>query len=464
MGSRSSSDVAGAAGDQHAALGLTNQESVPEHTKHPEARWFPKAGLGFFITWGVGSVHGKLDLSWGMMAGTPYDASEQGRNKVTPREYWRLADRFQPDRYDPDKWISAAAKAGFQYAVLTVMHHEGYTLWPTGHGDFGTHTHMGGRDLIRPYVEACRKYGLKVGLYYSPPDWYFDREYMSFHYRSDDQQRFPGRDHFGGDHQPVELPLEPETHAVRRRALFHKRVEELLTRYGRIDVLWFDGGVFDNEIRDRARELQPWLVINNRSCEGDFGHTECYLPETRFEGWFETCHCWQASDILLPDGKGTVDVWGYRDQEQFKSTAWMLETLVKLRAWGGNLLINVGPRPNGELPDVVYDRLKETQRWMEANRESVIGTEAGCWPERCNVPVTVSEDRRTYYLHLLPGFRETVVLEDVPEPRAAWLVGDAKSAAVSHEGGRLSIDLPMSRRTELVDVIAVQWDQPREPF
>jgi alpha-L-fucosidase len=157
--------------------------------------------------------------------------------------------------------------------------------------------------------------------------------------------------------------------------MFHGRVEELLTRYGRIDLLWFDGGTHDNTIRDRARELQPHIVINSRSCDGDYDCTECSLPTQRFTGWFETCHCWQSSDIPNQTGTGTIDVWGYLKAEQYKSTAWMLETLVRLRQWGGNLLINVSPRPDGELPDVVYQRLAETAEWMSHNQKAVIGTE-----------------------------------------------------------------------------------------
>ncbi|NNM87599.1 MAG: glycoside hydrolase, partial [Phycisphaerae bacterium] len=196
---------AAAADAQHAALGM-KASPANTHTTHPEAQWFPRAGLGLFIHWGIASVHGGIDLSWGMIANTPWDAAAQGKNKITPEDYWALAPRFQPDRYNPDLWLKAAADAGFQYAVLTTQHHDGYTLWPSRYSSLGVQTHLAGRDLVRPYVEACRRHGLKVGLYYSPPDWLFDRDYKSFNYGTENPARFPGRPHFNTHHQPCTLP------------------------------------------------------------------------------------------------------------------------------------------------------------------------------------------------------------------------------------------------------------------
>lgn len=350
-----------AAQTQHALLGMVPGNEVV-HTNHPEAAWFANAGLGLFIHWGIACVHGNLDLSWAMIADTTWDCLAQGRNKVTPSQYWKLAERFNPQRYDPDRWLAAAARAGFKYAVLTAMHHDGYTMWPSRVGEFGVQTYLPGRDFVRQFVEACRRNGLKVGLYYSPPDWYFDREYMSFSYRSfglltnNDNQA--NGEVFNQDHQIVPRRIPPPDHADQKRQRFHARVEELLTNYGRIDLLWFDGGAHDNQIRDRARKLQPHIVINNRSCDGDYDHTECELPSARPKGWFETCHCWQACDILRPNGD-MLDVWGYLSTEQYKPARWMLQTYDTLRAWNANLLLNVGPRPTGELPDVVYQRLEE---------------------------------------------------------------------------------------------------------
>ncbi len=441
-----------AAQDQHAALGLDiDKRSV--HTTHPEAQWFPKAGLGLFIHWGIASIHGDLDLSWGMMANTNYDRAAEGRNKVTPEAYWNLAERFDPGHYDPDKWLAAAAAAGMQYAVFTAMHHDGYTMWPSRYSEIGTQKSLGGRDFVGPFVEACRKHGLKIGLYYSPPDWYFDRRYMSFHYRSAGPNVIAGRAHFNTRHEPCELPPKPPGHDAQRRDLFHARVGELLTRYGRIDLLWFDGGEHDNEIRDRARERQPHLVINSRSCDGDFDCTECALPGERFVGWFETPHCWQHSDLLTPAGTN-VDFWGYLKGEQYKSTEWMLESLVRLRTWGGNFLVNVGPRPDGTLPPVVYERLTETAGWMAHSKDSVVGAEPGPFPEQCNVPVT----RRgaCWYLHAVPGFADTLEFRCIGRPVSVKLLRTGQELPFEFAQDSLCLRIDPSLRTALVDTVEVR--------
>ena len=445
-----------AAQAQHAALGLdTAKHSV--HTVHPQAQWFPKASLGLFIHWGIASVHGNLDLSWAMIANTPWDAAAGGANKLTPEAYWKLAERFKPELFDPDKWIAAAAAAGFQYAVMTTMHHDGYTLWPSRYGDFGVQTYLPGRDLVGEFVQACRRHGLKVGLYYSPPDWRFDRQYMSFNFRNfgntpaaqSGANEFPALDQ---RHQPTVVSAPPADHAQLRRKMFHGRVEELLTRYGHIDLLWFDGGAHDNELRDRARALQPHLVINSRSCDGDFDCTECELPEQRPTGWFETCHCWQSCDILRANG-AVLDVWGYLAGEKFKSTAWMLGALSLLRGWGANLLVNVGPRPDGQLPDVVYERLAETAQWMAHSRRSVIGVEP-CPDLRCEVPVTA--DARSLYVHLTPGHSGKIDLVPIDKPQSVRLLRTGLAVPYTWDDQTLHLEVPADQRTSLVDVVMVE--------
>ena len=102
--------------------------------------------------------------------------------QITPNQYWSMASFFNPKWYNPDHWLKAAKAAGFTYVVLTTRHHEGFALWPSAYGNFNTKLFMGGRDLLKDYVAACRRNGLKVGFYYSPPDWFFDRDYMNFLY------------------------------------------------------------------------------------------------------------------------------------------------------------------------------------------------------------------------------------------------------------------------------------------
>lgn len=337
---------------QHAMLGIEAERRPFRRTTHPDAQWFGSAGLGLFIHWGISCVQGSIDLSWGMVKNTTWDTASENRNKVTPREYFALADRFDPDHYDPDLWLAPAAKAGFRYVVMTTRHHDGYAMWPSKHGEFGTRTHLNGRDLVRPYVEACRRNGLKVGLYYSPPDWYWNRKYMSFNYGSPAygfRSDFPDRSDFGLDHQPADIPAKPDSWDERYYAYVRGQVIELLTRYAPVDLLWFDGPPPAISI-DEIRGLNPGIVVNPRmhGC-GDFKTPECAMPNGPMEGWWELCEIWQHG------GWGYTTVGG----EKYKPLDWMLGRLKQVRQWGGNYLINVGPRPDGTLPDAYYERMAE---------------------------------------------------------------------------------------------------------
>ena len=337
-----------AAAAQHQLLGIEQETEPFVRTAHPDAQWFGSAGLGLFIHWGISSVHGGIDISWGMMANTPWDAHLANRNKITPEEYFGLADRFAPEQYDPDRWLAPAAKAGFTYAVMTTRHHDGYAMWPSEHGSFGTKTHLGGRDLVQPYVEACRRNGLKVGLYYSPPDWYWNRQYMTFNYKSRKKAHSPDQPEFGLRHEVVTIPAKPAGWDARYQAYVRAQVIELLTRY-QPDLLWFDGGPNVISIEE-IREYNPGIVVNPRMHGyGDFKTPECRMPEAPIDGWWELCEIWPACG------------WGYEieDGEKYKSLEWFLGRLRQVRKWNGNYLINVAPRPDGSLPDAYYARIAE---------------------------------------------------------------------------------------------------------
>jgi alpha-L-fucosidase len=421
-------------------------------TEHPEAQWFGTAALGLFVHWGISSVHGGIDLSWGMMADTPWDAESAGRNKVTPREYYQLAERFDPSRYDPLRWLEAARRAGFRYAVMTAKHHDGYALWPSEVGDLGVRTHLGGRDLVTPFVQACRRVGLKVGLYYSPPDWWFNRDFMSFRYGSGDPARHPGRQHYGLDHEAVDrLPSPDESHVRAYHNYVRRQVEEILTGLGRLDILWFDGPPAVIGI-DEIRRLQPGIVVNPRMHGvGDFLTPECEMPGSRPEGWWELCD-------ILPDGP-----WGYVRDAPYRSTGWLLGRLAQVRGWGGNYLVNVGPGPDGELPEQYYDRMEEIEAWMEHSGTSIFGVEPAPAAAACTMPLTVGAD--AWYVHVLPSHAGRVALHVPSLPRSVALVRGGEPvewALKRREGaeggqGKLVFEVPTELRTALDDVVAVRF-------
>ena len=157
-----------AANAQHLILGQQASGSTQLQARantHPDAQWFPKAGFGLFVHIGMSAVHGGIDLSWGMLKNKSWEDGE-----ISPVEYWSLADRWNPVNFKPEVWAKQAKEAGFKYIVFITKHHDGYTMWPSKYSDFGVEQKMGGRDLVKEVVEACRKNGLKIGLYFSPPD------------------------------------------------------------------------------------------------------------------------------------------------------------------------------------------------------------------------------------------------------------------------------------------------------
>ncbi|MCK6487721.1 MAG: alpha-L-fucosidase [Planctomycetes bacterium] len=440
------SDVHDAA-TQHAIIGNADPAAgAKTHTRHPEAQWFAQAGLGLFIHFGISSVRGDGDLSWSMMYRPPGSRGETVKRYghpavqavIPPEDYWKQAEGFAPASWDPQAMLAAAKRAGMTYAVLTSKHHDGYTLWPSRFSDLGTHTHLGGRDLVRPYVEACRRLGLKVGLYYSPPDWRINRHHMS--YGKDAAGRPLGQRHEPLAAEPVaDGPALAAYHAQVRGQL-----EELLTGYGRIDLLWLDGsapGAFTNAW---LRTFQPHLVVNRRQApDGDYDTPECRFPEQRPQGWWEYCHIWN-------DG-----AWGYLRHEIYKPAGWMLGELAKARAWGGNFLVNVGPGPTGALPAAGFARLAEVEAWMAHSAEAVSGTAPGPWPEQSSVPVTVRGS--TWYLHLLWDHDGEVALSGVADPAQVRLLRDGTVLAWRREGDRVVIDCPLRLRSVLTDVVAVTF-------
>lgn len=424
-----------AANAQHLILGQQASgatQLASRRNAHPEAQWFPKAGLGLFIHMGIASVHGGIDLSWGMLAGKSWEDGE-----ITPEAYWALADRWDPVNFRPAEWARLAKEAGFRYVVFTTKHHDGYTLWPSAYGELGVRQKLGGRDLVKEVVEACRANGLKVGLYYSPPDWYFDRDYRDF-------GRKNGKP-VGLRHEPLDkIPPKPAGHDAARRAMVANHVRELLTRYGKIDVMWFDGG--QREItNEEIRRLQPGIVINRRNGElGDFGDSEGVLPTHRPQGWFE-CNdpCWPSR------------WWSYSCSDRMDSGADVIEKLVIMRAWGGNFLANVGPGPDGAMPPEALAAWKEMAAWMRHSGESVHDVTGGGFPETANQPVTVRGDG-TLYVHAFPNFHKAITVRDLPKrPVRATLLRTGDAIPFTYDNATLTLQIPPRLRSRMVDTVRV---------
>ncbi len=469
---------------EHEGIGVESKKDTgASHTLHPDAQWFPDAGLGLFIHWGISSVKG-MNISWPMIPGRALakkhvsaeereriirenDYNLNGRPpEITPNQYWTMAKDFNPQHYDPDKWLKAAREAGFTYVVLTTRHHEGFALWPSAYGNFDTKNFMGERDLLKDYVAACRSNGLKVGFYYSPPDWYFDRDYMNFLYGGGAKMN-PELPPLGPDLKPrtsQKSEAERAKHQAEYAALVKGQVEELLTRYGKIDLLWFDGKPAvpnaTNVITiERIRELQPGIVINPRlHGHGDFITYERTLGTDKVAtGWAEFCNTWTNS-------------WPHVNGARFRANGYVLSQFVTSRSLGINYLLGVGPMATGEFTAEIYQNMNVIGAWMKRNGRSVRGTKPLPPNESASVPATQSGS--SCYLFVLPEFKKggayeedllppndvTLTLKGVTKPVAVKLLGDnSEDASLKYDYSdtTVTIHIPAGKRTKLVDVVEV---------
>ncbi|HZR84994.1 MAG TPA: alpha-L-fucosidase [Candidatus Binatia bacterium] len=359
------------------------------------ASWFERARFGMFIHWGHVSQRG-LEISWPLVGGTPNLPHCQD---VPVERYHETARGFSPAPGSPRRWLERARRAGMQYAVFTTKHHDGYAMYDARCSDFSVARSAYGGDLVREYVDAARDLGLKVGFYFSLCDWHHP-DYPAFR----DEHR-PYR--FGRQSKP-----SPEQWARFQDFLF-AQLRELLTGYGPIDLLWFDGGWErsaaewrSRELEDMIRALQPGILINDRlPGVGDFDTPEQFVPpQPPLRAW-ETCLTMNESWAWNP---------GDRD---YKSARALVHALCEVAGRGGNLLLNVSPTGDGSLPAEQIERLDVIARWMDAYGASIVDTAAGLEPWQFYGPSTRRGNR--VYVHLLMRPYEDVTVRGLPIKRVA---------------------------------------------
>ncbi|MBQ8973315.1 MAG: alpha-L-fucosidase [Clostridia bacterium] len=353
--------------------------------------WFRHDRFGMFIHWGLYSMPARHE--W-----------VKNKECIPEAKYDQYFKYFNPDLYDAREWARQAKAAGMKYAVLTTKHHEGFCMWDTQYSDYKCTNTPAGRDLVREYVDAFRAEGLKVGFYYSLLDWHHPQFPIDmYHPRRNDPDAFEqnqGRD--------VRVYAE----------YMRNQVTELLSNYGRIDVLWFDfsysdyngtgerawmkgKGKYDWEAEELialARRLQPGIIIDNRTeLEQDLWTPEQFQPqdwvrhsETGEYVTWEACQTFSGS-------------WGYyRDEQTWKSPEMLIRMLINTVSEGGNLLMNVGPTSRGVFDSRAENALKVYADWMRLNSRSIYGcTKAEpefTAPADCRL--TQSEDGKRLYVHL----------------------------------------------------------------
>jgi alpha-L-fucosidase len=446
--------------DRAALLAARGKEPIhaglpDERNPHPDAQWLGQASLGLFLHWSISSAHGGIDLSWPMIQ------NMGSGQKCKPADYWRLADKFNATRYDPGMWLKAAKDAGFEYAVLTTKHHDGFTLWPTATSEIGVRTSLPGRDLVGDFVAACRTHGIKVGFYYSGPDWFKSKDHMSFNYRSahggnSSLPPIPGRPDLDMNWKPTDVRPMPAALRERIRMDCRRQLTELLTRYGTIDVLWFDGGSGSDITLEEIRKLQPGIVINNRGgldrkqsgpkFHGDYFTVEHGDQPFRPPGWWEQLRIWNSP------------TWGYMKQNEtaYAPTASILRSLARTKAWGGAVMANCGPRPDGTMPPPYYQGMRDVRDWMKMNGESILGAAPMPLDMQSNVPVTTRA--KTWYLHAIAGTKDAISVRPgsgMTSIQSVRLLRTGEPVPHQWDKHTLKIDLRQPPRDSPHEVIAV---------
>jgi alpha-L-fucosidase len=438
----------------HRTRGESRHSPDRDHTGDREARmnWWTEARFGMFIHWGLYALAARHE--W-----------VKSREKMSDEAYQRYFDRFLPDLYDPKDWARTAREAGMGYFVVTAKHHDGFCLWDSARTEYKASRTPAGRDLLRPLVEAMRAEGLRVGFYYSLLDWHHPDYPIDLHHPMRDDRESAAGDRDMGKYADY----------------LGGQLRELLTDFGRIDVLFLDfsfpgpagKGRADwrsEELIKMIRELQPEILVNDRldllDVPGgwDFRTPEQFLPREwvraggRLVPW-ETCQTFSGS-------------WGYhRDEATWKSVRQILVMLIETVSKGGNFLLNVGPTGRGTFDSRALDRLRGVGGWMAVNGRSIHGcTQAPeGWGAPANCLLTFSPAARRLYVHVLEwpagvleldGYAGRVdyaqLLHDASEIPFAAKDGRAGFMAGGREEGRpdtLLLRLPILKPEPEVPVI-----------
>jgi len=335
------------------------------HDRFARSEWFRDARFGMFLHWGPYSIAGREEWLRSVY-------------RLSKEEYQPYVDGFVPEDFDPEAWADIAERAGMRYAVLTAKHHDGFCLFDSAETTYSTMHNGFGRDVVREFVEAFRRRGIKIGLYYSLLDWHHP-----------DYPAWGDRQH---PHRDDEAYRDHEHDFANYVDYLHAQVRELCTNYGDLDLLWFDFSYDDftgerwrsTELVEMVRSLQPDIVINNRleASGGSLGSLVTADP-TPWAGDFVT------AEQLVPiggirDDRGEAvpwescltmnNHWGhYVGDDAYKSSRMLIRNLVSTVSRGGNMLLNVGPQPSGRIGENEERILGEIGEWLARNGDSIYG-------------------------------------------------------------------------------------------
>ncbi|MBN1421494.1 MAG: alpha-L-fucosidase [Planctomycetes bacterium] len=383
----------------------------------PEAlEWWREARFGLFIHWGPVSLKG-TEIGWsrgGERRGTG------GTGAIPVEVYDNLYKEFNPVEFDADEWVAIAKAAGMKYLVFTTKHHDGFSMFDSSFTEYKITNSPFKRDVVAELARACHAAGLRLGFYYSPPDWHHPD------YRTPNHARY------------IEY--------------LHGQLRELCTRYGKVDIIWFDGlggkaaDWGSERLIPMIRDLQPGVLINNRAgVPADFD-----TPEQRV-GRFQIDRPWESCMTICRQ-------WAWKPNDRMKTLKECLDIFVRCAGGDGNLLLNVGPMPTGEIEPRQVERLKEMGAWIAKYGESIYGTRGG--PFRPAGWGASTRKGNRIYVHILLWEGDALSLPAIPKKIVGSRVLTGGEARILQTADGIEIRIPREARQEIDTIVALDLDGP----
>jgi alpha-L-fucosidase len=421
------------------------------------AKWFTDSRFGMFIHWGVYSGAEGYWKGEKLRNDNNYAEWIYYRNRIEKEEYLTLLDRFAWDEIKPEEWVILAKKSGMKYITLTAKHHDGFGLWDSkvSSYDLGDYTNPK-RDVVKELAEACKKHGLKLGLYYSHwVDWEHEH---------------------GWDHNKELTGISPEQYDKYWQEKVIPQMRELLTNYGEISIFWFDMWIHHSktvvtkeqllQLKGLIRELQPNCLVNSRlglSIEED--------PDIDFKTLGDNSLGNRKEEFPWQSPATVAHSWGFHATDsEWKSTTSLLKALINNVSLNGNLMLNIGPRANGDVPYEIEQRLLEMGQWLEVNGESVYGARAFDLPKNQHdwgrITCKKIETGTTVYLHVFnwPLNNELYLTGIKTKPEKIYFLADEQKSPLKFDHSEVltTIQLAKLQPDPYVSVIVLDFNQDPE--
>lgn len=437
-----------------AILTMAASYSYAQKNTNERAQWFTDARYGMFIHWGVYSGAEGIWKGEKLRNDNNYAEWIYYRNRIAREEYTTLLNRFDWEKIDPEEWVILAKKSGMKYVTLTAKHHDGFALWDSQVSDYDVAEFTSPkRDIVKELSVACQKHGLKLGLYYSHwVDWEHPQAW-------DHSKEIYG------------IAVEDYDHYWQTKVI--PQMKELLTHYGEIDIMWFDMWIHHSQtcvskeqlvqLKEVIRELQPNCLVNSRlglSIEEDRDIDFKTLGDNQLGSKKEEFP-WQSPATVAHS-------WGFHALEkQWKSTTTLLQSLIGNVSLNGNMMLNIGPRANGDVPYEIEERLLAMGSWLTVNGESIYGSQAfdlvkdqHDWGKiTCK---KLPDGSTRLYLHVFnwPLAHQLPLTGVLDKPVKAYLLADLEKTEIPFESTEAMtvLQLPKEQPDPFVSVVVLEYD------